>query len=355
MLESSDLLENIHKIIIFKIATLKNIASIFELNETILNLEYIYNKYILSIMDILLKYYDNYDNENVQIECNTQYKYRINSIYILNKIDIVYNNINNYIKHNNIVNEDVQIKIFNYNNIVINHNKFSSSTNNFCSCLSHNNYITINYNEIICKMCGKIYKDNNNMKLVLNDDKQIPKYDFLRHYRIWLDKILATNTKDLKKYSKEIDLLKKKIDLDYPNDQQKKHLGIPHIRTYLKNTNLTFLNDMIPIILKEITKNEPPILTTTEYNDLELLFIQVMKVYDTIKNNNEINRKYYPYFIYKIIEYYFRNNHSMLKLLNNIHLQKRKTLVSNDLKWKEICHKMNPRILYKETLYNIYE
>ena len=45
---------------------------------------------------------------------------------------------------------------------------------------------------------------------------------------------------------------------------------------------------------------------------------------DIIKNKNDVNRKYYPYFIYKIIEYYFRDNKDKLILLNFIHLQKKK-------------------------------
>merc|ERR1711966_486832 len=107
-----------------------------------------------------------------------------------------------------------------------------------------------------------------------NDDKQLTKYDFLRHYRIWLDKILATENKYLIKYEKDIQLLEKKIFNDYPLEQQRNKLNISHIRTYLKNSNLTKLNDIIPILLKKITKNEPPQLSAIEYFDLENLFIQ---------------------------------------------------------------------------------
>jgi hypothetical protein len=248
----------------------------------------------------------------------------------------------------------MKIDIFNFNNNMI----YSSITNDnpidYCLCYN-NDKIDINQLELVCSYCGKIYPNNNNMiSNNNNDDKQLTKYDFLRHYRIWLDKILATDNKYLVKYKNDIDLLEKKIYTDYPLEQQRKKLNISHIRAYLKNLNLTKLNDVVPILLKKFTKNEPPQLNATEYFDLENLFIQIMKVYDTIKTNDEINRKYYPYFIYKLIEYYFRNNPEKQKLLNNIHLQKRKTLVMNDLKWKCICEKLPHILKYKETIDKLY-
>lgn len=353
-MSNGESLENLNKTIINKIVILKNLCVATKLNNVLKILNNIYDIYLMSVVDIIVNYYNNYNDKNNICDCTTIYKNRIDNINIVNKIELIFNYVNDHINNNNLLTDQMKIDIFNFNNNMI----YSSITNNtpidYCLCYN-NDKIDINQHELVCSYCGKIYPNNNNIiSNNNNDDKQLTKYDFLRHYRIWLDKILATDNKYLVKYEKDIELLEKKIYTDYPLEQQRNKLNISHIRAYLKNSNLTKLNDIVPILLKRITKNDPPQLNATEYFDLENLFIQVMKVYDTIKTNDEINRKYYPYFIYKLIEYYFRNNPEKQKLLNNIHLQKRKTLVTNDLKWKCICEKLPHILEYQETIDKLY-
>lgn len=354
-----EFLENINKVIMNRFKIIYKICRCVEYWSIVPRIDTTYNGYFLSVVDIIPKYYKNYCNvESIQYY-TLMYKNRINSINILNKIDLIYQEIKNYVHLNNIdIPDRLKIDLIEFNNTAysafveysldLNNENYSSSN---CMC---SNFVSIGYTELACVVCGKVYFINATAPNNAVDDKQSIKYDFLRHYRLWLDKILAINDKYLNKYEKDIELLEKKIYSDYPIEQQRNRLNIDTIRAYLKNTNLTKLNDIVPILLKKITKNEPPKLTSYEYFDLENIFVQVMKVYDTIKTPNEINRKYYPYFIYKIIEHYFENNNEKKALLKNIHLQKRKTLVTNDLKWKMICDKLPHLLKYKETINRAY-
>jgi hypothetical protein len=352
-MSSSESLENLNKTIITKIDILKYLCIETKLNNMLKVLNEVYDIYLISVIDIIINYYNLYNDVNNIYKCTITYKNRIDNINIINKIELIFNCVNEYINNNDLLTDKIKIKIFHFNNNII----YSQITNNtsidYCLCVNTDK-IDINQHELVCSFCGKIYPNNNNTMHNNNDDKQSTKYDFLRHYRIWLDKILATDNKYLVKYENDITLLEKKIYIDYPLEQQRNKLNISHIRVYLKNSNLTKLNDIVPILLKRITKHNPPQLNAKEYFDLENLFIQIMKVYDTIKKNDEINRKYYPYFIYKLIEYYFRNNPEKQKLLNNIHLQKKKTLVNNDLKWKSICERLPHILKYQETIDKLY-
>ena len=316
-------LENIHKTILIKIDILLKITKKLELKKYYKIINNIYDLYLLTIIDILVQYYKNYHDKINIYKCTIKYKHRLDNINILNKIEIIYNELINIITENNIKDDKIKVDLLSYNNYIIYYNENEKINNEICLCKNVEK-IYINQKTIVCSKCGKFYSQEYGQLEKIYEDTQNTKYDFLRHYRIWLEKILATNNKYLTKYNKEIEILENKINNDYPLEQQRNKLNIYNIRYYLKSTNLTKLNDLVPLLLKKITKNEPPQLTAKEYFEIENLFIQVMKVYDTIKQNNEINRKYYPYFIYKIIEYYFKNNKDKLKILNFIHLQKKK-------------------------------
>jgi len=347
----SENLEKLHKTINNKIKLISNIQK--KLNISNCEINNTYKLYLMTVIDVFNNYSSNYNNIDKLYYYTIKFKKRLKSVNILNKINNEYVKLSNYIYTNKVLNKDIYIDMVNYKN---NNNNFNILIDDdlkdkivLCDC-NVINKININKYEYVCPECGKIYvntinaSNNNNS----NVDKQT-KYDFLRHYRIWLDKILAVNDVYLKKHSDKISLIEKKIKEDYNLEQQRKKLNIDIIRKYLKTLNLTKLNDLAPLILKKITNTQCPQLTSKEYIDLENLFIQVMKIYDSIKSDN-INRKYYPYFIYKIIEYYFKGNQEKQKILSHIYLQKKKTLVNNDLIWKQMCDNLQNGLTYKETI-----
>ena len=111
------------------------------------------------------------------------------------------------------------------------------------------------------------------------------------------------------------------------------------IRTYLKELHLTIYNDHVPLIRKEITKNEPAQLTDHELKLIYVYFGRVIQIFNKIKTTNKPNCPYHPYFIYKIIEQLLNKQEFQSRkkeILSNIHLQSRETLIDNDLLWSLI-------------------
>lgn len=345
----SENLENLHKNICNKINTIYKIQK--QLNMSTININVTRKNYLMSVIDIFNNYSSNYNNTDKLYHYTLEFKKRLKSINVLNKINNEFAKLSDFIYSNDIDNKEIYIELINYknnNNLIILVDDDNKEIIVFCDC-KVTNKININKYEYICPECGKIYINSTNTSNSNNSTDKQTKYDFLRHYRIWLDKILAVNDSYLKKHIDKIILIEKKIKEDYTLEQQRKKLNISTIRKYLKSFNLTKLNDLAPLILKKITNVQCPQLTSKEYIDLENLFIQVMKIYDSVKKGN-VNRKYYPYFIYKIIEFYFKGNPEKQKILSQIYLQKKKTLVNNDLIWKQMCDNLQNGLMYKETI-----
>ena len=69
--------------------------------------------------------------------------------------------------------------------------------------------------------------------------------------------------------------------------------------------------------------------------------------YKTTRTNNNI--KYYPYFIWKIIEIIYKDQpRRRYEIFECIHLQNLDTLKKNDKIWKNICNKI-PEFKFKPT------
>lgn len=315
------------------------LMNLLKQNNIISPIEY----YLLSVADILFAYNNNYGNKSLIIDLNIDYIKILRYNDILNFLNTLF--FSSVIKNPNY--ERLKNQWNYYNTISL--PKFKSSC---CSC-----DISQRLSDNLCLYCGYPPDNTNSIMDIDFHHAHNPtslisttRYDFIRHYRIWLEKILAINDKYLNKYLKEYNLLRDYILREYPLLTERKNITAIQFREILKKLHLTKLNDIITTLMKKICHIHIPNFTPKEFFDLENIFIQVIKVYDTIKETNEVNRKYYPYFIYKIIEFYFRNNREKLKILNYIHLQKKKTLVINDLKWKSICSKISNIIEYKDTI-----
>lgn len=163
-------------------------------------------------------------------------------------------------------------------------------------------------------------------------------YDATRHYSFWMEKIQAKNPNPLS--DEQNDKLLYCLKRDGYTDSLLKKLTCEKIREYLKETQMTEFNNFAPSILKDISGITPPQLTNNENKTMELHFNKVMGVYDKMVKGR-VNRPYYPFFIYKLIEYLFKDNPEKLRLLLFIHIQRDPTLTSNDLKWSKICSELN--------------
>jgi hypothetical protein len=138
-------------------------------------------------------------------------------------------------------------------------------------------------------------------------------------------------------------------------------LTCEYIRVLLKRIGAPpEMNNHVPTIRKLLTgtygakQMVPTQLTNPQEQIVINDFSRAIEVYESIKNTEEVlnifnktvvtNIKYYPYFIYKIIEYRFPKYQ---ELLSCIHLQKSATLSNNDKLWKVICR--HTGFTYKST------
>lgn len=194
--------------------------------------------------------------------------------------------------------------------------------------------------DIKCPDCGRLGREHNlayceNPQVSETNTNRKGSFDFIRHLNLWLDCIQAKKNKTFTE--EELGKLRDCINRDGVIDDE---LDCETIREYLVECNMTAYNNHAPLLIKKLTNGRiiPPQLTERERRDIRVKFIRIMELFEMVKIPGEdLNRSYYPYFIYKIFEDYFKDNAEKLKLLDCIHLQSRETVIKNDNKYREIC------------------
>ena len=172
-------------------------------------------------------------------------------------------------------------------------------------------------------------------------------YDPSKHYRLWIDRIQAVENKTF-----DADIMAR-IEYVLVRDRyDRRALSCEKMRAILKDSKVaeTALNDHAPLLIKRFGGATPPVLTFHEHRLLFTRFTRMMALYGIVRPGPG-NKRYYPYFIYKIIEREFRDNPAKLRLLDSIHLQSRDTVIKNDIIFKQICALSDPadNFVYKPT------
>lgn len=211
--------------------------------------------------------------------------------------------------------------------------------------------------DIKCPDCGSLGWEHNlayceNPQVSETNNMRKGSFDYIRHLNLWLDCIQAKKNKNFSD-----DELNRIRDCCRRDDISDEELDCETIREYLVECDMTSYNNHAPLIIKKLTDGriQPPQLTEKERNDVRVRFIRIMELFEMVKIPGEdLNRSYYPYFIYKIFEDYFKDNNQKLKLLDCIHLQSRETVIKNDNKYREICDISLPEdnLVYKCTDYS---
>lgn len=207
-----------------------------------------------------------------------------------------------------------------------------------CSC-GQKMIIQADASELLCIRCGYIktligtvFLDSQFFNQEGNRYKH-GSYDPNRHCKFWIERIQAKENTIIEQSF--IDKIEKCIKKD--RIENLKNISVKQFRMYLKQTDLTKLNDHIPLIKKMITGYIPPQLTHNELHLLFNYFDKATKTYESIKPNTKKNSLYYPFLIYKILELIIDEESRKNGLLSCIHLQSYKTLIDNDKIWKSIC------------------
>ncbi len=235
-----------------------------------------------------------------------------------------------------------------FNNIKLNY-KPSEEIPDYCEC-GNLMQVMATTSEMMCSHCGYIYE----LKGTVFSDNQFYAQESIRykhagyepskHARSWLERIQARETNTIT--NAQISKIEECIRRD--GITNKKRITIDQLRTYLKATGLTDLNEHVALIKKIVTGVAPPQLTFAETQDITNSFTKAVKAYNIICPSNKSNLLYYPYIATKLIEQHVKDYNKRKQLLSFIHVQGQQTLVQNDKIWEQVCNAV-PGFIYKPT------
>ena len=311
-------------------------------------------------------------NELIDIFVDHCYEFKKFNIYNNSSISfkksrdlerIIYNKLNDYILSENI-NDILNNIIYEYkacikwlslkinNSDLTNLNKLLNKFNNInldtkvnelvfddCDSCGAKMVICPSSSELICEVCGYTYQLEGT---VLEDNQFYNQnearykhagYEPSKHCKCWLERIQAKENNTINQ--EQIDKIENCIKRD--NIKNKKLITIAQFRRYLKDCNLSDLNEHIALIRKKITGIAPPTLTYAEIQTITNSFSKSVKSYNRIKPNTKSNMIFYPYLLRKLIEMHISDYNRKKELLSFIHLQGSQTLSQNDKIWYEIC------------------
>ena len=218
------------------------------------------------------------------------------------------------------------------------HHKVTEDTYDVCEC-GTKMAIQSNSSEMMCLRCGMMTKligsVTEESQLFAQEGNRVAhgSYDPSRHCKFWIERIQAKESTVIPE--EYINRIKESIKKDRLSNL--KNISVKQFRMYLKQNDLSKLNDHIPLIKKIITGYIPPQLTHMEMQLLFIYFDKATKTYEAIKPNNKKNSLYYPFLIYKILDIIIKDEAKKRGLLSSIHLQSYETLVENDTIWQQIC------------------
>lgn len=189
--------------------------------------------------------------------------------------------------------------------------------------------------ELLCIRCGLLFKLSGdvieNIDTIVQDNK--PKnssYDASNHCEFWLKRIFALEPTDIDD------------DIKLIVETWLKKNGYPptcrNIRKALQKTKLSNHNTHVSLIHKLITGKSPEPPSHDEKNKIFNYFNKAVVAYNAIKKDTNI--KYYPYFIWKIMEMIYVNPLRRIEILEYIHFQNLDTLKKNDKIWRQICQQI---------------
>lgn len=194
--------------------------------------------------------------------------------------------------------------------------------------------------ELKCPHCGNIERINGcifDMASVSKSDLYKPQnssYKPSRHFKYWMTHIQGRETTVISE--SVIELLRKCIMRDKVKPQ---NLTCKHIRKYLKSNNLTNYNDNVVRIRSILTNKQPPEIDAATYSIISVVFDNVIRVYQAMSDRCK-NIKYYPFFIYKIVEKKIADPVKRKQILDCIHLQSAVTLDRCNIIWNRIYQEL---------------
>jgi hypothetical protein len=287
---------------------------------------------------------------------------KIKNILKINKVDI---NTNLLVRKNKTKNKDLSVDLqylFNVFPWTINIPTNYGNTNyNKCSLCNNSMNIDSNKSELKCDRCGMIKEligtvfDDTHFYNQEGQKTKSGTFNPNRHFQFWWYHILAKESEEELGDKKDPnnmygEKVLKQIRVIIERDRKiLQLLTVNDIRIILRELERTDLNKNVPLILKKLTGIGPPIVPDRITMKVESLFTRAIEIGEKIKHSKRINRNYYPYYIYRIIEAITEESDSELRrILYYIYIQSKETVESDDIDWEKICDELK-EIKYKPT------
>lgn len=126
-------------------------------------------------------------------------------------------------------------------------------------------------------------------------------------------------------------------------------------RRCLKEIGETKYNEHVPFIRQVKSGISPERLFHHEMRLLYIYFEKAVTEFNRLKADERANLKYYPYFIFKIVEIILNrveDKKRLQSIINCIHFQRDNTIVANDRLWNDICDGI-PEFVFRKTDRNL--
>lgn len=225
---------------------------------------------------------------------------------------------------------------------------------NKCSLCTSNMTIDSNKSELRCDNCGMIKEligtvfEDTQFYSQEGQKAKSGTFNPNRHFQFWWSHILAKESEEELGDKKDPDniygekVLKQIKNIIVRDHKVLQLLTVNDIRIILREIEKTDLNKNVPLILKKITGIGPPHVPNHITVRVENLFTKAIEIGERIKHNKRINRNYYPYYIYRIIEAITTEKDVELRrVLYYIYIQSKETVESDDLDWENICKELD--------------
>lgn len=334
-----------------KILTLKNICKILKTSSD--QIDIIYNDYKNYTIESVCNYYA---SDDITVKCN-EVKNFMNIILSKNFVANLNMILDSLKSNNDKDNAELQQLFKQYNDAPIDMNVAKIDYKKCPNC-GQKMELDEPRSEMRCKekecnyalvLTGLMYDE----KHMYTTDGGLAKrgvYETSRHCRYHLDRILAIKKPNI---PDEVIGPGGKIDvwLQANNIKYLKLVTCPQYRQCLKDIGETTYNEHIPYIRQVKSNVSPERLHYSEMRSLYNYFEQCVVVCKKLTTDEHSNLKYYPYFIYKIIENILsdpKDERRLRSIIQCIHFQTTSTLVNNDKIWKIICDNI-PDLVFKKT------
>jgi hypothetical protein len=289
---------------------------------------------------------------------------KILNVLKINKIELIDNNI--LVKKYKNRKKDYTIELQHLFNILpwsINTKDIYHQNINYNNCSLCANIMTIDSgkSELRCDSCGMIREligtvfDDTQFYSQEGQKAKSGTFNPNRHFQFWWSHILAKEPEEELGDKKDPDnlygekVLKQIRSIITRDHKVLQLLTVNDIRSILREIEKTDLNKNVPLILKKITGIGPPYIPSHITIKVENLFTKAIEIGERIKHNKRINRNYYPYYIYRIIEAITTEKDTELRrVLYYIYIQSKETVESDDMDWEHICEELK-EIQYKPT------